>query len=164
MYTWSNTWYNNWAISRIFKEELSNLTGRTALPHWSKCCLTLPMLKLFSSKSWGGKDFQKALAEYYQMSTHVPGFQSLFMFLHHFVLSKLATSSTKVNWFNQDILTLPMLRLLSSKAQERYDFWKTSKSCHVVIHWIALTEYPYVSHFSAFLSNIVLAKLYPAAA
>ena len=30
------------------------------------------------------------------MSTHVPGFQPLFSFLHHFVLAKLATSSIRV--------------------------------------------------------------------
>ena len=30
------------------------------------------------------------------MSTHVPGFQSIFRFLHHFVLAKLATSSIGV--------------------------------------------------------------------
>ena len=39
------------------------------------------------------------------------------------------------------VLTLPMLRLLSSKAQGLKDFWKQSKPCHVVIHWIALLEY-----------------------
>ena len=31
------------------------------------------------------------------MSTHVPGFQSFFVFLHHFVLATLATSSIGVN-------------------------------------------------------------------
>ena len=41
-----------------------------------------------------------ALAEYSQMSTfstHMPGFQSFFRFLHHFLLAKLATSSISVN-------------------------------------------------------------------
>ena len=38
-------------------------------------------------------------------------------------------------------LTLPMLRLLTSKAQGHKDFWKTSKPCHVGIHHIALAEY-----------------------
>ena len=38
-------------------------------------------------------------------------------------------------------LTLPMLRLLSSEAQGRKDFWKPSKPSHVGIHWIALAEY-----------------------
>ena len=31
------------------------------------------------------------------MSTHLPGIQSFFRFLHHFVLAKLATSSIRVN-------------------------------------------------------------------
>ena len=30
------------------------------------------------------------------MSTHLPGFQSFFKFLHHFVLAKLATGSIRV--------------------------------------------------------------------
>ena len=38
----------------------------------------------------------KALAEYSQMSTHLPGFLSFSGFLHHFVLTKLATSSISV--------------------------------------------------------------------
>ena len=39
-------------------------------------------------------------------------------------------------------VTLPMLRLLSSKAQGRKDFLeKTSKPCHVGIHWKALAKY-----------------------
>ena len=36
-------------------------------------------------------------------------------------------------------LTLPMLRLLSSKSQECKYFWKTSKLCHVGVHSIAHT-------------------------
>ena len=36
-------------------------------------------------------------------------------------------------------LTLPMLRLLSAKAQE-CKIEKPPKPCHVGIHWIALTE------------------------
>ena len=39
----------------------------------------------------------KALIECYQMSTHLPGFQSFFSFLRPFVLAKLATSSIRVN-------------------------------------------------------------------
>ena len=31
------------------------------------------------------------------MSTHLPGFQSFFRFLHHFGFAKLATSSIRVN-------------------------------------------------------------------
>ena len=34
-----------------------------------------------------------ALTEYFQMSTHVPGFQLFSASLHHFVLTKSATSS-----------------------------------------------------------------------
>ena len=37
-------------------------------------------------------------------------------------------------------LTLPMLRLLPSKAKGRRIFGKPSKPCHVGIHWIALAE------------------------
>ena len=37
--------------------------------------------------------------------------------------------------------TLPMLRLLSSKAQRCKKFGKSSKPCHVGIHSIAPTEY-----------------------
>ena len=39
----------------------------------------------------------KALAKHSQMSTHLPGFQSFSVFLHHFVGVKLATSSIRVN-------------------------------------------------------------------
>ena len=77
----------------------------------NECLLTLPMLKLFLSKSHRRKDFGKpskpchvgiqriALAENSQISTHVPGFQSFFsFFLHHFVSAKLATSSIRVKY------------------------------------------------------------------
>ena len=36
-------------------------------------------------------------AEYSQVSSRVPKFQSFFIFLHHFVLANLATSSIRVN-------------------------------------------------------------------
>ena len=39
----------------------------------------------------------KALTEYSQMSTYLPGFHSFLGFSHHFVLAKLATSSIRVN-------------------------------------------------------------------
>ena len=48
-----------------------------------------------------------------------------------------------------DILTLPMLRLLSSKAQGWKDFWKPSKPCFCQSF----------SDFSGFLHHFVLAKL-----
>ena len=60
-------------------------------------------------------------------------------------------------------LTLPMLRLLSFKAQGCKDFWKTSKHCHAGIQWIALTEHSQMSTmcqlFFWFLHHFVLAKL-----
>ena len=39
------------------------------------------------------------------------------------------------------VITLSMLRLLSSKAQECKNLRKTLKPCHVGIHWKALAEY-----------------------
>ena len=39
------------------------------------------------------------------MSTHVPWFQSFFsVFLHRFVLAKLATSSIRVNELNKEVV------------------------------------------------------------
>ena len=74
--------------------------------------LTLLMVRLLSSKEQGCKDFLKppknrivgihwiALTEYSQMSTHLPGFQSVFsFFLHLYVSAKLATSSIRVKYF-----------------------------------------------------------------
>ena len=50
-------------------------------------------------------------------------------------------------------LTIPMLRLLSPKAQGYKDFYKPSKPCHVGIHWKALTEYsPMNTHVPGFKS------------
>ena len=65
------------------------------------------------------------------------------------------------------VLTLPMLRVFSSKGQERKYFSKRSKPCHVGIHWIALTEYsqvkstnvPGFQSFSGFLHHFVSTKL-----
>ena len=67
------------------------------------------MLRLISSKAQGCKYFRKplkpchvgihwkALAEYFHMSTICQGFgHFLKVFLHHFVLAKLATSSIRV--------------------------------------------------------------------
>ena len=126
-----------------------------------------------------------ALAEYSQMSTHMPRFQSFFLEFGSFVLAKLVTSNVRVNQFwhlflsatlahaplselvqcisvgvhnspqlsfplfliqswlqSQDyILTLLMLRLLSSKAQGCKYFWKTPKPCHIGTHWIGLAEH-----------------------
>ena len=52
------------------------------------------------------------------MSTHLPGFQSFFRFLHHSVLVKFATSSIRVNKGASSIWYLPITELLSApKAQ-----------------------------------------------
>ena len=66
---------------------------------------------------------------------------------------------------NSYLLTLPMLRLLLSKAQGCKDIWKPPKPCHVRIHLKALAEYsqmsthmPGGSHVSAFLRHFVLTK------
>ena len=100
------------------------------------------------------------------------GFSHFSGFLHHFVLAKLASSRRRVNlsfWAPVPIssmpllgqcipkwcigLTLPMLRLLLSKAQDRKDFINLSKPCHVGIHWIALAEYSHMStHLPGFHS------------
>ena len=50
-----------------------------------------------------------ALAEYSQMSTHTPGFQWFFIFLHHFVLDKLALSSLRVKrWIKRELDKYPL--------------------------------------------------------
>ena len=50
-------------------------------------------------------------------------------------------------------LTLPVLRLLSAKAQECKDFRNPSKPCHVGTHWIALAEVSQMStHLPGFKS------------
>ena len=53
-------------------------------------------------------------------------------------------------------LTLPVLRILSSKAQGREDVWKPFKPCHTCIYWKALTEYSQMStnlsRFESFFS------------
>ena len=54
---------------------------------------------------------------------------------------------------NTGHLTIPMQRRLLSNAQGFKDFWKTSKPCHVGIHWIALTEYSHMNtHLPGFQS------------
>ena len=68
------------------------------------------MLRLLPSKvHWDAKVFEKlskpchvgihwlACAEYSQMSTMCQGFSHFKVFLHHFVLAKLATSSIRGN-------------------------------------------------------------------
>ena len=123
------------------------------------------------------------------------GVSHFWVFLHYFVLAKLATSCVRVKgdnpnndqgitptrklhlyWLNDrqrdrcqirpyvlllgkrldrfcTIITLPMLRLPSSKAQGHKDFWKPSKPCLVGIHWKALAEYSQMStHVPGFQS------------
>ena len=60
------------------------------------------MVRLLSSKAQGLKDFRKtskpghvgthwiALAEYYHMSTHVPGFQSFFRLFASFYIGQIS--------------------------------------------------------------------------
>ena len=64
-------------------------------------------------------------------------------------------------------LTLPMQRLLSSKAQERKDYWNPSKLCHVGIHWKALAEYsqmsthvPGLQSFFSFFASFRIGQIY----
>ena len=59
-----------------------------------------------------------------------------------------------------------MLRLLSSNAQGRKDFWKPSKPCGVGIHWKALTEnsqmitnMPWFKSFFGFFAPFCIVKL-----
>ena len=75
--------------------------------------------------------------------------------------------TTYLSPFNiHSFLTLPMQRLLSSKAQDCKDFWKPSKPYHVGIHWIGPAEHSQMSThvpgfwlFFRFLHHFVLAKL-----
>ena len=56
-------------------------------------------------------------------------------------------------FFLYTVFTLPMLRLLSTKAQGCKSFWKPSKPCHDGIHWKALAEYSQMStHVTGFQS------------
>ena len=74
--------------------------------------LTLPMRRLLCPKHNDAKISEnhlnpvmnigihcKVLAEYSQLSNHMSGFQHISVFLHHFVMAKLATSSIRVNFF-----------------------------------------------------------------
>ena len=50
------------------------------------------------------------------MSTHLPGFKSVFsFFLHHFVLAKLATSSIRVNIILSSLLSNVLLKNLAEE-------------------------------------------------
>ena len=64
------------------------------------------------------------------------------------------------------VLTLPVLRHFLTKDKGYTDFWKTSKPCHVGIHWKALAEYsrmnnhaPRFQSFFRFSYHFVSVKL-----
>ena len=61
-----------------------------------------------------------ALTEYSQMNTHVPGFQSFSSFLRHFVLTKLAISSVRVEQVMRPFLGVTGLNGLLSKFGDQY--------------------------------------------
>ena len=82
--------------------------------------LTLPMLRLFSSKT---QRFLKnmsccnSLESSRQMSTHVSGFQSFFScFLHHLILARLGTSSIRVKGTAGSGLHAPVYALTHLKS------------------------------------------------
>ena len=104
--------------------------------------LTLPILRVLSSKAQGRKDLRKsykpyhvgthylkALAEYTKMSTHMIWF---FKFLHHLVLAKLSTSS--------------ILRVMSQWGDVR-DIWRFRRW-----FWCVMKHCVYVERF--FISSI----------
>ena len=57
--------------------------------------------------------------------------------------------------------TLSMLRLLSSKVEERkYYFWKPSEPCDVGTHWTALAEYSLMStHMSGLFASFCIGQI-----
>ena len=100
---------NTWLLQKLLCSRTDCLCSRAfKLGHPIFKVITLTMLRLLSSKPQGRKDFLTplkpchvgihwiALAEYSQMSTYMPGFQSFFSFLHHFELAKVANSSIRV--------------------------------------------------------------------
>ena len=132
-------WLCHGLASSVFKE--NRLSGENHP-------LTLPMLRQLFSKAQGCKDCWKpskpchlgihwiALTEYSLMSTHVPGFQSFSAFLHHFVLAKLTTSSTRVK-----LQVTPGNFLISPNwDSEPKQCWETHSSqqcvhCMCVVSW-----------------------------
>ena len=75
------------------------------------------------------------------VSFHVIGFIKWHM--QPYNVAKLSSLWQKwgLYWF----LSIPVLRLLSSKAQDGNVFWKLCITCHDRIHWIALTKYSQMS-------------------
>ena len=93
----------------------------------------------------------------------VPTRQGLDGFQKNLLPCALDESSLSIGRVNP----FPMLRLLSSKAQGRKEFWKTSKPCHNGIYWIALAEYsqmstclPEFQSFFRFFCNISYRSAY----
>ena len=115
-------WLKPWHLGshmRVLEESYPINTKMTGfkilcfLVHWTKVAsamegLTPLMLRLLLSKAQGRKVFWKpfkpchvgihwiALAEYFQMSTHMPGFQSFFQVFAPFCIGQLASSSIRV--------------------------------------------------------------------
>ena len=134
--------------------------------------LTLPMLRLLSSKVQWRKDLRKpskpclvgthwkALAVCYQVSTHLPRFQSFFMFfLHFFALVKWIPSSIKVNTKSQmrlhlfNPLILPVakisLAILLNLSGEIF-FGESMKKCTCTLQTTLLQIFWKISLFPSF--------------
>ena len=106
----------------------STLTGMQ-LPHSSNQTLTHLMLRLLSSKAQGSKDFLKpsklfhvgiywiALSSCSQMSSHLPGFQSIF-FLHHFFNSQTSHQQEGYIYYYIDIYSKDVILALSWGARK----------------------------------------------
>ena len=86
------------------------------------------------------------------MSTHAPGFKSYYRFSHHFVLAKLASSSIRINPSDAGATFAQC-----TKSQNLYE--KSSKPCHVGIHWKALAEnYHRCTHVPGFCQHAISSK------
>ena len=102
-----------------------------------------------SNDPWIHALFQSYSQKYKRSRRHMsrmsPGMKGLKPYAH-------TCLSLKINIYVMT-LTLPMLRLISSKAQRDKDIWKPSKPCHFGIHWIALIEHSQMStHVPGFQS------------
>ena len=82
-------------FSHLTSQALLSINPSNAWATFTKSTRMQRLLKNNSKPSFVGIHWI-ALAEHSQMTTHVPGFQSYFKFLHHFVLAKLATNSIRV--------------------------------------------------------------------
>ena len=109
------------------------------------------MLRLSSSKTKGCKDFWKpskpchvgihwiALAEYSQMNTHMPVFQSFFrFFLHHFVLAKLAISSIRVIHYHRHMFLKQCLDKLGHTFSQCMPQLLIHQTCFLTNAWTTL--------------------------